>query len=230
MPYKQIVTTHAFGLRTDGGRVLVQDPETLAVKDITAELLKEGRLNGSGVINVCVTTQLEAAFVQQEKLDIAMAANTKLNKDDPLLDMLSEIFGMQTELNDAVFKKKGIRHGGDLLTTILIRDCTDHSMFGPNDLPNVWLQKYLQALMAEAEELKGSLLWKWWSKDQIDIQNARVEIIDMLHFLISLALVAGLDSHEIYRLYKAKHAINHKRQDEGYSQATKTEADNKTVV
>ena len=222
-PIVKIVTTEKFGIRTDGGRVMIEDPVT-GVKDVTASLLKSGNLNGNGLINVFVTVDPELA-----NANIGVA---DMDKADFAMDMLDEIFKMQAELNDAVFAKKRFMVEGNLalLTTAHIRACTARGEFGPNDLPNVWLNKYLQALMAEAEELKASLLWKWWSKDKIDMQNARVEIIDMLHFLLSLALVAGLDAHEVFRLYKAKHAINHKRQEEGYSQATKTEADNKTVV
>lgn len=147
------------------------------------------------------------------------------------VDMLADIFKLQEQLNNRIFAKQGIkdRHGMDLTTAVIQTDI-DTGNLGPNGFPNLWLQNYLKALEAEGEELKGSLLWKWWSKDKIDIQNIRVEIVDMMHFLVSLGLVAGLNASELHRLYTAKHRVNEQRQEAGYNQATKTEADNKTIV
>ena len=87
-----------------------------------------------------------------------------------------------------------------------------------------------KALQEEAKELDAELLWKWWSKDKINMQNIRVEIVDIMHFLVSLALAAGLTAEEFHRLYTAKHKVNEQRQEQGYSKETKNEADNKSVV
>lgn len=148
-------------------------------------------------------------------------------------DFLKEIFRMQEELNDQIFLKKmigGCKGHADGSTQILtvseIRDETKAGLLGPNDLPNKWFQNYLLALQEEAIELKESLLWKWWSKDKIDLQNARVEIIDMLHFLVSLALVADMTAEDVHRIYVQKYEVNLRRQESGYSKATKTEDDN----
>ncbi len=147
------------------------------------------------------------------------------------MDKLQEMFQLQEQLNNKTFAKCGFKTpGGEPLTIAAIQAEVKNEQFGPNNLPNTWLLKYLTADDAESKELRESLLWKWWSKDKIDIQNVRVEIIDKLHFLISLAQAAGMSADDMHRLYTAKHAVNNNRQDTGYSQATKTEADNKTVV
>lgn len=146
-------------------------------------------------------------------------------------DKLDEIFAKQSELNDGIFAKQSIRGpDGQVLTMAAIRAALEREDFGPNGLPNQWLRNYLTALKAEAVEVEQDLLWKWWSKDRIDMQNIRVEIVDLMHFLTSMALVAGLSAEDFHRLYTKKHEVNQKRQDEGYSKATKNEADNKGVV
>jgi len=145
-------------------------------------------------------------------------------------DMLTQIFTMQEELNNKTFEKNGIADERGILTIGAIQREVEGQKFGPNNLPCLWLRNYLTAMEKECEELRAELPWKFWSKDKINMQNIRVEIIDQLHFLISLAQVAGLSASELHRLYMAKHQVNNQRQDAGYSQATKTEEDNKAVV
>ena len=52
-----------------------------------------------------------------------------------------------------------------------------------------------------------------------DLQNARVEAIDMLFFWVSLCQLLGLRPDDIYRLYRKKLHINLRRQAEGRAQA-----------
>ncbi len=98
-----------------------------------------------------------------------------------------------------------------------------------NELPNQWLSHYSKAMAEEIKELDEDLLWKWWSKDEIDIQNIRVELIDVLHFLVSAMICAGLTPERVFDVYQQKHSVNLNRQDTGYSKNTKTEDDNKNI-
>ena len=98
-----------------------------------------------------------------------------------------------------------------------------------NELPNQWLSNYSKAMSEEIKELDEDLLWKWWSKDEIDIQNIRVELIDVLHFLVSAMICAGLIPQKVFDVYQQKHSVNINRQDTGYSKNTKTEDDNKNI-
>ena len=146
-------------------------------------------------------------------------------------DKLNDIFALQSELNDAIFKKQDMRGpDGQLLTMEAIQAGLARGELGPNGLPNLWLRNYLRALQGEAAEVEQELLWKWWSKDKIDMQNIRVEIVDLMHFLTSLALTAGLSAEEFHRLYTAKPRVNHDRQDKGYSKDTKNEDENRRIV
>lgn len=74
------------------------------------------------------------------------------------------------------------------------------------------------ALTDELHELLGEVGWKPWAKSRhINLDAARGEWIDALHFMLNLGLVLGLDqAKEITALYDAKHAKNEKRQEEGY--------------
>ncbi len=89
-----------------------------------------------------------------------------------------------------------------------------------------WVLNYCRASSQELAELVDSVPWKWWAKYQeFDLQNARVEVVDLFHFLISLAQVLGMDAEDVHRLYNEKNKLNFKRQDDGY--ATKDENDNR---
>ena len=82
---------------------------------------------------------------------------------------------------------------------------------------NQWLLNYCRALSQETAELVDSCSWKWWQDSQkLNLQNARVEIVDLLHFLVSLAMVSGMTAQDLHRMYMQKLEINHNRQDTGY--------------
>jgi dimeric dUTPase (all-alpha-NTP-PPase superfamily) len=80
-----------------------------------------------------------------------------------------------------------------------------------------WVLNYVRAMQQELAELTDSVPWKWWAKyQQFDRQNARVEVVDLFHFLVSIAQVLGLNANDIYSAYVKKNQINHQRQDSGY--------------
>ncbi|MDR2667640.1 MAG: dUTPase [Puniceicoccales bacterium] len=83
----------------------------------------------------------------------------------------------------------------------------------------LWVLNYSRAMQQEIAELVDSMPWKWWAKYQtFDLQNAQVEIVDIFHFLISAALALGMDADDLYDKFCKKNAVNHERQDSGYSE------------
>ena len=63
-----------------------------------------------------------------------------------------------------------------------------------------WVLNYTRAMQQEIAELIDSVPWKWWAKYQeFDEQNAKVEIVDLFHFLISLAQVMGMTPDDVYK-------------------------------
>ena len=91
-----------------------------------------------------------------------------------------------------------------------------------------WILNYVRAMQQELSELTDSVPWKWWAKYQeFDKQNAKVEIVDLFHFLISLAQVMGMTADDVHEAYLKKNKVNHNRQDSGYS--LKDEDDSKHI-
>ena len=123
------------------------------------------------------------------------------------MDKLDKIFEMQEKLN----RRIGIN----------LDDLGD-------DEKIKWILNYSRALQQEVSELIDSVPWKWWAKYQkFDRQNARVEVVDIVHFLVSIAQVLGMSADDIFDAYCKKNAINHERQDSGY--VTKNKNDSRSV-
>lgn len=123
-------------------------------------------------------------------------------------DKLAEMFRLQEELN----KRIGV---------------ADFSAMSEKDQQH-WILNYCRAMSQELAELTDSVPWKWWAKYQtFDKQNARVEVIDLFHFLISLAQILGMTADDVHRIYTQKNKVNHQRQESGYH--VKDESDNKDI-
>jgi len=91
-----------------------------------------------------------------------------------------------------------------------------------------WILNYTRAMQQELAELVDSVPWKWWAKYQkFDEQNARVEVVDLFHFLISLAQTLGMSADDVFQAYVKKNKVNLQRQDSGY--VSKDESDSRHI-
>ena len=93
-------------------------------------------------------------------------------------DKFEELFRMQQALNERI----GV-----------------HTAGMSEEEQTKWLLNYSRAMSQEMAELIDSVPWKWWAKYQkFDAQNARVEVVDLFHFLISMAQVLGMSADDVY--------------------------------
>ncbi len=146
------------------------------------------------------------------------------------MDKLEELFASQSFLNDSIFAKRALKgQDGQILSTSRLASLARGESIAPGSDTALWLANYLKALQDESRELGEEVPWKWWSKERLDMDAIRVEIVDILHFWISLALASGLDAEETLRLYRLKNEINLKRQDAGYDASAKTGRDDLSV-
>ncbi len=123
------------------------------------------------------------------------------------MDKLAEIFRLQSELNSRIGVKL---------------DDLDEAE------KTKWVLNYTRAMQQELAELVDSVPWKWWARYQtFDEQNARVEVVDLFHFLVSLAQALGMSADDVHAAYLKKNAVNHARQESGYSK--KDDADSRHI-
>ena len=122
-------------------------------------------------------------------------------------DQLRELFRMQKALNERI----GV--------------CTDKF---DDQQKTEWVLNYCRAMSQELAELTDSVPWKWWAKYQkLDEQNARVEVVDLFHFLISLAQTLGMSADDVFEAYMKKNEVNFQRQESGYTE--KNEDDSRHI-
>ena len=122
-------------------------------------------------------------------------------------DQLRELFRMQKALNERI----GVQ---------------TESM--SEEQKTEWVLNYCRAMNQELAELTDSVPWKWWAKYQeFDEQNARVEVVDLFHFLISMAQGLGMTADDVFQAYLKKNEVNFKRQESGYTE--KDQSDSKHI-
>jgi len=130
------------------------------------------------------------------------------------IDLLEKMYDAQLKLNKRI--------GRDTL-------CDDNK--------EEYILDLIIALEDEVAELKNCLNWKWWSKAYnehnkygvIDKQNAVVEMVDILHFYLSLMQTLDITPEKLYDVYMQKNKINLDRQNNNYNHLNKTEEDNKNI-
>ncbi len=107
------------------------------------------------------------------------------------MDKLDSIFKMQQALNDEICQKRHL----DGIT------------------PDEWQQKLTLAMLSELAEGLEATSFKWWkNKKDLGEDYLKEEIVDMLHFLVSMALRSGMDADELYSRYVDKNKENFDRQ------------------
>lgn len=111
-------------------------------------------------------------------------------------DRLSDIFDLQKSLNDDIRAKRGL--------TGFTRE--------------EWIQKHMLAMLSEMAEVLDEVNFKWWKNPKpLDRDALKEELVDILHFYVSMCLEAGLTPKELHARYIEKNRENFDRQN-GISQ------------
>ncbi|NLX71136.1 MAG: dUTPase [Clostridiales bacterium] len=107
------------------------------------------------------------------------------------MDRLERIFELQAKFDQALIEKRNLKH---------IK-------------PEEWIQKEVLAIISELGELLDETNFKWW-KNPKEINQAalREELVDILHFFISMCIKAGMTAEDLYQGYLAKNKENFDRQ------------------
>jgi len=103
-----------------------------------------------------------------------------------------------------------------------------------------WLFGYAYQVNDEARELEKCCLTKWWVEEYknggelfktvLNKENAKIEAIDVLHFLISIFQLLDMTPKDVLQVYKLKHKVNIERQINKYSILGKCEDDNLEII
>ena len=87
------------------------------------------------------------------------------------------------------------------------------------DIPmEKWMQMQTLAMLSELAELIDEVNFKWWKNPKpVDGDRVKEELVDILHFFVSMCLNAGMSAEELYSRYIEKNQENFDRQN-GLSQ------------
>ena len=111
------------------------------------------------------------------------------------MDKLDKIFELQKLFDDKVIEERNLEYDLD-----------------------TWLQKDILAMLSELGELLDETNFKWWKNPKaLNRDLLKGELIDILHFFISMCLKLDITPQELYEAYLDKNKENFLRQ-EGRSQ------------
>lgn len=114
------------------------------------------------------------------------------------VDMLTHMMGLQLEFQVFLYGQ----HPASLDTLARIS----------------YLRDMLLALQCEGVELLDEVGWKpWASSRHVNVELARSELIDIAHFLFSLAAGLGMSPKMFYTKFLEKQTENRRRALEGYT-------------
>ncbi len=107
------------------------------------------------------------------------------------MDRLERIFELQKAFNDELVERRGL-----------------------DGIPmEKWIQMQTLATISELAELLDEVNFKWWKNPKpVDGEALRGELVDLLHFFVSMCLAAGMDAGELYERYLEKNKENFDRQ------------------
>lgn len=107
-----------------------------------------------------------------------------------MVDKLDTIFARQQALDRYICQKRNVDF--DLST---------------------WVEKEVLAIVSELGELLQEVNFKWWKNPRpLNREAIKEEIVDILHFLVSLCLRLDIGPEELYQAYLEKNQENFARQ------------------
>ena len=106
------------------------------------------------------------------------------------MDKLEKIFEMQKLLDDDIAARRNL-------------DFTTEE----------WMQKEVLAMLSELSEVLDEVNFTWWkNKKPLDTDALRGELVDILHFFVSMCIRSGMDADELFARYIEKNKENFDRQ------------------
>lgn len=77
-----------------------------------------------------------------------------------------------------------------------------------------WMEKLILATQDELAELLRELNYKWWKNERpLNHDAIREELVDILHFFISMCLRSGMNADDLFAGYIEKNRENWDRQN-----------------
>ncbi len=84
-----------------------------------------------------------------------------------------------------------------------------------HDIPmDKWIQMQTLAMLSELAELIDEVNFKWWKNPKpVEEGKVKEELVDILHFFVSMCLTSGMSAQELFDRYIEKNQENFDRQN-----------------
>lgn len=106
------------------------------------------------------------------------------------MDKLEKIFEMQKLLDDDIAARRHLTYSTE-----------------------EWMQKEVLAMLSELSEVLDEVNFKWWkNKKPLNSDALRSELVDILHFFVSMCIRSGMNADELFERYVEKNKENFDRQ------------------
>lgn len=107
------------------------------------------------------------------------------------MDKLDIIFDLQKKFDEDLINNRNLKH----ITS------------------EKWIQMQTLAMISELAELLDEVNFKWWKNPkELNYDNIKEELVDILHFFTGMCLRVGMTSEELYQIYIDKNKENFDRQ------------------
>lgn len=107
------------------------------------------------------------------------------------MDKLEKVFEYQKKFDDEIIEKRDLGHIG----------------------MEEWIQRETLAMISELAELLDEVNFKWWKNPkEVNVALVKNELVDILHFFVSMCHKTGMDAQELYDRYMDKNKENFDRQ------------------
>lgn len=93
----------------------------------------------------------------------------------------------------------------------------DRELLEKRHLENIsfdeWMQKETLAIVSELCEMLRETNFKWWKNPkETNMDAVKEELVDVLHFFVSMCIKSGMDAQELHMRYLGKNKENFDRQ------------------
>jgi len=140
-------------------------------------------------------------------------------------DMLKDLIERVTLFGDVAFTNANILNRTEILTSKDLFTDARMDMVRASSICSTWSRNFIEAAIAELNEMLEEFHKRWWSSHPIDVRAARIELIDTMHFLFALINSTGMTAEDFYNTFLGKLNINNERQHNNYNHTDKNPDD-----
>ncbi len=99
-----------------------------------------------------------------------------------------------------------------------MQECFQKDLINRRSLQDIpmdkWIQMQTLAMLSELAELIDEVNFKWWKNPKpVEGNKVKEELVDILHFFVSMCLTSGMSAQELFDRYIEKNQENFDRQN-----------------